>query len=213
MLSLDGVESIGVISAWILEPDLGALLLGLGKRGYATARVRLRSDGGYVIKFLEPGVVAIKGSTYILYSPERRTITVEGPKAEEVLATLSEVEEVLRGTGNRPERGVLFYELRVAAKASGGRWAFRKAVGAKDLLGFDILAVPVSFVSADGDPYSARWFRLEVRPLWPSWSDERVRYALLLAYRDGRDRLVETLKRLEELLGEILKRINAVLEI
>ena len=45
MLSLDGVESIGVISAWMLEPDLGALLLGLRERGYATARVRPRSAG------------------------------------------------------------------------------------------------------------------------------------------------------------------------
>ncbi|ABP49938.1 MAG: hypothetical protein OWQ51_11390 [Pyrobaculum arsenaticum] len=212
MLSLDGVESIGVVSAWMLEPDLGALLLGLRERGYATARVRPRSAGGYEIMFLEPGVIAIKGLTYILYNPERRILAVEGSRAEDVLATLNEVEEILRGVGSKPERGVLFYELQAKAKASGGRAALKKTVETEDLLGFNLLAVPTSLVSADGNPNSTQWFHLEVRPLWSSWPDERVRYEVILVYRDRKDKLMETLKRLGDLLKEILNRINTVLE-
>ncbi len=45
--------------------------------------------------FLEPGVIAIRGLTYILYNPERRTLAVEGSRAEEVLATLDEIEAPL----------------------------------------------------------------------------------------------------------------------
>ena len=103
MLSLDGVESIGVVSVWMLEPDLGALLLGLRERGYATARVRPRSAGGYEIMFLEPGVIAIKGLTYILYNPERRILAVEGSRAEDVLAALNEVEELEASAASRRE--------------------------------------------------------------------------------------------------------------
>ena len=212
MLSLDSIESVGVVSAWMLEPDLGALLLGLRERGYATARVRPRSAGGYEIMFLEPGVIAIKGLTYILYDPGRRTLAIEGFRSEEVLVTLNEVEEVLKDVGNRPERGVLFYELQAKAKASGSRSALKKAVEAKDLLGFNLLAVPTSFVSADGDPNSTRWFHLEVRPLWPSWPDERVRYEVILVYRDRKDKLVEVLKRLRDALGEVLNRVAVFME-
>ncbi|MCY0891524.1 MAG: hypothetical protein OWQ51_11250 [Pyrobaculum arsenaticum] len=45
----------------------------------------------------------------ILCCQERRTVIVEGSKAEWVCATLGEVEEVLKGVGSRSESGVLFY--------------------------------------------------------------------------------------------------------
>ena len=212
MLDLERVESVAVLSVWMLEPNLGALLVKLRERGYAAARVRPKSLGGYEILFLEPpGVIAIKGLTYVLYNPERRVLTIEGHKAEEVLLTLNEVEENLRGVGNNPEKGVLFYELQAKAIARGSKWAIKKEVETKDLLGLNLLAMPTSFVSADDDPSSNRCLHLEVRPLWSSLSDEQVRYEVVLIYRDKKDKLVETLRRLENIMGEVLRRATTLL--
>ena len=213
MVVIKGIESIGLLSVWMLEPRLPELLLELRKRGYATARVKPRSLGGYDITFIEPNVAAIKGSTYVLYNPGRRTITVEGSNVNELLLVFSEVEGILKNVGSDPAKGVLFYELQVKARASGGRWALKKAVKAGDLLGLDLLAVPVSFVSVEGDPNSTKWFHLDVRPLWTSWSDEKVHYEVVLVYRDSRERLLNVLRNIDKVLKDVLERVNNALEI
>lgn len=212
MLSVEYIESIGLLSVWMLEPRLPELLLELRKRGYATARVKPKSLGGYDITFIEPDVVAIKGLTYILYNPSRRSITVESSEAGELLHVFSEVEEVLKSAGNDPAKGVLFYELQVKAKASGGRWALKKTIEMDDLLGQDLLAIPISFVSAKGDPNSTQWLHLDVRPLWTSWSDERAHYEAVLIYRDSREKLIDVLGNINNILRDVLKRIGDVLE-
>jgi len=213
MAVVEGIESIGLLSVWMLEPRLPELLLELRKRGYATARVRPKSLGGYDITFIEPNVAAIKGSTYVLYNPGRRTITIEGSNVNELPLVFSEVEEILKNVGSDPAKGVLFYELQVKARASGGRWALKKTVKAGDLLGLDLLAVPVSFVSVEGDPNSTKWFHLDVRPLWTSWSDEKVHYEVVLVYRDSRERLLNVLRNIDKVLKDVLERVNNALEI
>ena len=213
MVVIEGIESIGLLSVWMLEPRLPELLLELRKRGYATARVKPKSLGGYDITFIEPNVAAIKGSTYVLYNPGRRTITIEGSNVDELLPVFNEVEEVLKNVGSDPAKGVLFYELQVKARASGGRWALKKAVKVDDVLGLDLLAVPVSFVSVEGDPNSTKWFHLDVRPLWTSWSDEKVRYEVVLVHRDSRERLLNVLRNIDKVLKEVLERISNALEI
>jgi len=212
MLSIESVESISVLSVWMLEPRLPELLLELRERGYVVARVRSKSLGGYDITFIEPNVAAIKGSTYILFNPGRRTITIEGPKADELLSVFNEVEKVLKSVGSDPAKGVLFYELQVKARVSGGKWALKKTVKADDLLGLNLLVVPVSFVSAEGDPNSTRWLHLDVRPLWTSWLDGKVRYEAVLVYRDSKEKLIEVLKSLDEALRGVLKRVSTALE-
>ena len=213
MAVVEGIESIGLLSVWMLEPRLPELLLELRKRGYATARVRPKSLGGYDITFIEPNVAAIKGSTYVLYNPGRRTITIEGSNVNELPLVFNEVEEILKNVGSDPAKGVLFYELQVKARASGGRWALKKTVKAGDLLGLDLLAVPVSFVSVEGDPNSTKWFHLDVRPLWTSWSDEKVHYEVVLVYRDSRERLLNVLRNIDKVLKDVLERVNNALEI
>lgn len=208
MMVFEGIESIGLLSVWMLEPRLPELLLELRKKGYTTARVKPKSLGGYDITFIEPNVAAIKRSTYVLYNPGRRTITIEGFNADELLLVFNEVEEILKNVGSDPAKGVLFYELQVKAIASGDRWTLRKTVKVDDLLGLNLLVVPISFVSADGDPNSTRWFHLNVRPLWTSWSDERVHYEVVLIYRDDRKRLVNVLRNIDSVLKEVLKRAS-----
>ena len=213
MVVIESIESIGLLSVWMLEPRLPELLLELRKRGYATARVKPKSLSGYDVMFIEPNVAAIKGSTYILYNPGRRTITIEGSNVNELLLVFNEVEEILKNVGSDPAKGVLFYELQAKARASGGRWALKKTVKVEDLLGLDLLAVPVSFVSIEGDPNSTRWFHLDVRPLWTSWSDEKVRYEVVLVYRDSRERLLNVLRNIDKVLKEVLERVNDTLEV
>lgn len=212
MIVIEGIESIGLLSVWMLEPRLPELLLELRKRGYATARVKPKSLGGYDITFIEPNVAAIKGSTYILYNPGRRTLTIEGTNADELLLVLNEVEKILKSVGSDPAKGVLFYELQVKAIASGGRWTLGKTVKVDDPLGLDLLVVPISFVSADGDPNSTRWFHLDVRPLWTSWSDERIRYEVVLIYRGDKEKLVNVVRNIDSVLKEVLKRAGDFLE-
>ncbi len=212
MIVIEGIESISLLSVWMLEPRLPELLLELRKRRYATARVKPKSLGGYDITFIEPNVVAIKGSTYILYNPGRRTLTIEGTNADELLLVLNEVEKILKSVGSDPAKGVLFYELQVKAIASGGRWTLGKTVKVDDPLGLDLLVVPRSFVSADGDPNTTQWLHLDVRPLWTSWSDERVRYEVVLIYRDDKEKLVHVLRNIDSVLKEVLKRANDFLK-
>ncbi len=101
-ITIESVESVSMVSVWMLEPRIPELLLELRKRGYATARVRPRSLGGYDVTFIEPNVVAIKGSTYVAYNPGRRSIAIEGPNPDELLKVLNEVEEVLKYVGSDP---------------------------------------------------------------------------------------------------------------
>jgi len=213
MIVFKGIESIGLLSVWVLEPRLPELLLGLREKGYVTGRVRPKGLGGYEVTPVEPNVVAIKGLTRVGYDQGRRAVIIEGPNPSELHSVFSEVEDVLRDAGSDPARGVLFYELQVRARASGGKWALKKAVGAKDLLGTDLLAVPVSFVSLNGDPNSLKWLHLEVRPLWTSWPEERVRYEVTLVCRDNRDKLLNMLQGISDILKGILERIQSELAI
>ncbi len=213
MLSLEGVEVISLLSVWILEPRLPELLLELGKRGYAVARVRPKSLGGYDITFIEPNVAAIKGSTYVLYNPGRRIITIESPNANELLLVFNEVEEILRSVGSRPDKGVLFYELQVKAKATGSRWTLKKTIKVDDLIGLNLIAIPVSLVSVEGDPNSTRWFHLDIRPIWTSWSSENIRYEVVLICRDDREKLISMLKNIDHIIREIIRRASSTLEI
>jgi len=210
MIVIENVEIVSLLSVWMLDPRLSELLLELRKKGYATARVKPRSLGGYDITFIEPNVAAIKGSTYILYNAGRRTITVEGPNVDELLSVFNEMEEILRGVGSDPIKGVLFYELRVKAKASGDKFILGKFIEMDDL-GLKLSVVPISFVSAESDPNSTSWFHLDVRPIWTSWSDERVRYEIVLIYRDDKEKLINTLRNINNILRSILVRISDVL--
>ena len=126
-MTLEGVESVSLVSVWMLEPPLPQLLWELGRRGYVTARVRPRSLGGYNITFLEPGIVAVKGRTYLVYDGGRRQIIVEGPDAKSVSSAFNEVEDALSTVVGDPSRGVLFYELQAKAKAHGDRLIMKKA--------------------------------------------------------------------------------------
>lgn len=213
MIVFEGVESIRLLSVWVLEPRLPELLLRLRERGYVTGRVRPKGLGGYEVTPLEPNVVAIKGLTRVAYDSGRRTVIIEGPNASELYSVFSEVEDVLRDAGSDPARGVLFYELQVRARASGSKWVLKNVVGVKDLLGTDLLAVPVSFVPLGGDPNSVKWLHLEVRPLWTSWPEERVRYEIAFVCRDNRDKLLNLLQRISDILKGILERIQSELGI
>jgi len=213
MISIDGIESISLLSVWMLEPRLPELLLELKKKGYVTARIKPRSLGGYDITFIEPNVAAIKGSTYILYNPGRRTITIEGSNVSELLGVFRDVENILKDVGSDPAKGVLFYELQAKAKAYGDKWILKEIIKVNDILGLDLLALPISFVSIKGDPNSTLWFHLDVKPLWTSWTGEKVRYEIVLVYRDNREKLIKVLKNIDNALKEILKRISDTLEV
>ncbi len=211
MITIEGIESVALSSIWMLNPSLPELLLELGKRGYAVARVRPRSLGGYDVIFIEPNVVAFRKSTFILYDPNRRMITIEGSDANDVFDVFNDVEKVLKNVGSNPDRGVLFYELLSKAKAVGNKWILNKPIKVDDLLGLDLLAIPISFVSAKGDPNSKQWFQLDIRPIWTSWSDEKVRYEVILICRDSKERLVDILKNINNVLKNILERISNIL--
>lgn len=158
MISLEKIESVSLLSIWMLEPRLPELLLELGRRGYATARVWPKSLGGYDIRFIEPNVAAIKGSTYILYNPYRRTLIIKGSNIDEMLSIFNEVEEILRNIGSDPNKGVLFYELQAKIKANGEKWFLKKIIKVDNALGLRFLAIPTSFVSVKGDPNSTKYF-------------------------------------------------------
>ena len=207
MVSLDALESVGLLSVWMLEPQLPGLLAELKGKGYLTAKVRAKSTGGYSLTFIEPGVVAVKGSTYVLYNPERRSLTVEGSNVDETLLVFNEVEESLRRVGSGPEGRVLFYELQVKARAVGERLV-GGVVNASDVLGFNLLAIPMSFVMEDGDPNTSRWFHLDVRPIWTTWAGAgRVLYEVVVIYRDEKRVLLDTLSRLRDVLSGVLEAV------
>jgi len=213
MLSIETIEAIGLTSMWMLEPRVPELLLELSRRGYATARVKPKILGGYDIMPIESyadhsGIVAIKGSTYVLYNPSRRAITIEGPYGEAVASVFAEVEEALKGLGSDPAKGVLFYELLAKARARGGRLALGVTVWASDLLGQDMLAIPTSFIPAEGDPNSTQWFHLDIRPLWTSWTDDNVRYEVVLIYRNNIEKLLGVLRSINRILEELVRRIS-----
>lgn len=212
MISIEGIEVISLTLMWMLEPRVPELLLELGKRGYVTARVKPKSLGGYEITVIEPDVVAVKGSIYVLYNPVRRMITVEGSNVDDILFILNEVEETLRNLGSDPANGVLFYELLAKARAYGSKLSLKETIKVDDLLGQELLVVPISFVSAKGDPNTTRWLSLDVRPLWTSWADEKVRYEVVLIYRDDKKKLLDVLKNIEKLLKELIERIDNYLE-
>jgi len=213
LISIEGIESISLLSIWMLEPNYAGLLLGLGKRGYITARVRPMSLGGYSITMLEPpDTIAVKGSTRILYNSWRRVLTVEGSNADEVLNVFNEVEELLKNVGSNPAEGVLFYELQVKAISSGGKMALRRSIKTEDILGVELAAVPISFVSINGDPNTTYWLQLDIKPMWTSWSSDRVRYEVVLIYRDKKEKLINTLRNIDNILREIIKRISDSLE-
>ena len=211
MISIESIEVVSIVSVWMLEPRLPELLLELKKLGYAVARVKPKSAGGYEVMFIEPNVAAIKGSTYILYDPGRRAITIEGPSVNELLYVFNEVEQVLKNVGSDPAKGVLFYELRTKARAYGDRLSIKEAIKV-DKLGMELLAIPVSFVSAEGDPNTTKWFHLDIRPIWTSWTDEKVWYEIVLIYRDDKERLLHTLKSLDEVLREVIKSVSEYFE-
>lgn len=212
MIVIEGIESISFLSVWMLEPRLPELLLELRRQGYITARIKPKSLGGYDIVFIEPdGVAAIKSSTYVLYNQGRRTITIEGSNVEELLSVFNEVEKILKSVGSDPAKGVLFYELQIKANASGERLVLKNIVKANDLLGHDLLVVPMSFVTTKGDPNFAQWFHLEMRPLWTSWSDEKVRYELVIVYRDSKERIINILRNIDSIIKDILMRISNAL--
>jgi len=212
MISIESIEVISLLSVWMLEPRIPELLLELKEKGYMIARVKPKSLGGYSLTFIEPNVIAIKDETQILYDPGRRTLTIEGSDTGKIFQTLDEVEETLKNTGSDPRKGVLFYELRVKAKASGDKFVLSNTVKTSDLLGLDLAGVPISFVSADDDPNSTRWLHIQVRPIWTSWSDKKVRYEIILLYRDEKEKLINVLANTDSLLKEILKRISISLK-
>jgi len=80
-------------------------------------------------------------------------------------------------------------------------------------LGQDLLALPISFVSAKGDPNSVQWLYLDIRPLWTSWVDERTRYEVILVYRENKERLIDILRNIDNVLRDVLKRISCALEV
>ncbi|ABL88633.1 hypothetical protein Pisl_1477 [Pyrobaculum islandicum DSM 4184] len=211
-MQVETIERVGLQSLWLLEPRIAELLARLSGRGYITARVRPRALGGYDITFIEPpNVIAYRGSTYVMYDPSRRSLVVEGFSNNEVLAVFHEVEEILRDVGSDPKKGVLLYELQVKALARGNRPT--EVVKTSDIIGIDLLAVPMAFVSADGDPNSTRWFHLELRPVWTSWSDEKTYYEVVVIYREKKERLIDALKNIDKILREIIQRIYSSLEI
>ena len=62
---------------------------------------------------------------------------------------------------------VVIQELRVKARAYGNKLSLKEAIKV-DKMGLELLAIPVSFVSANGDPNTAKWFHLDIRPIWTS---------------------------------------------
>jgi len=209
VLSVEGIEVVSLASVWLLEPRVPELLLELGKRGCATARVKPKSLGGYEVVSIESDVVAARGSTYVLYNPVRRMIAVEGYNANEVLLVFNEVEETLKKLGSDPSKGVLFYELIAKARAWGGKLMLKETVKTSELLGQELLVIPTSFISAKGDPNKTQWLHLDVRPIWTSWAEEKVRYEVILIYRDDKGKLLNVLKNVENILKGLIEKINA----
>jgi len=207
MIAISTIELISLLSVWMLEPRLPETLVELRKRGYVTAKVKPRDVGGYDITFIESNVVAIKGSTYIQYNPGRRSISIGSSNVKELLFVFNEVESILKEKGSDPNKGALFYELKVKAKAVGNRLVLRNRIETDDLLGVKLLAIPISFVAEDADPNRAQWFHLDIRPIWTSWPNEKIHYEIILVYRDDKDKLIKFLENIEEKLNEFLKRV------
>ncbi|MCD6443388.1 hypothetical protein J7L70_00045 [Candidatus Bathyarchaeota archaeon] len=212
MISLENIEIIDLISVWMLEPQLPEFLLELMKKGYAVARIIPKGLGGYDLTFIEPNVIAIKGSTRLLYNPGRRTITLKSPKVDELLSIFNDVEDTLKNVGSDPEKGVLFYEINVKAKAIGDKLVLRSPIKTNDLLGSDLSVIPTNFVCEGGDPNSRKWFHLSIKPIWTSWPENRVRYEVVLIYRNSRETLISLLRELDNALKGIIERINVTLE-
>ncbi len=217
MIELTRVESLRIVSVWMLEPQVPRLLMELGKRGYVTARVVPKPLAGYEITVLEPAtpgadmLIAIKGSTYVFYNRVRRSLAVEGPKASDVVRILEEVEQVLESVGSSPARGVLFYELLAKGIAKGDRLVLTKKVRLRQTLDVELDIVPTTLTLSTGDPNSTYWLHLEIKPHWTSWPEDTVYYELNLVYRDNRKKLVHIATEVEALLKELLLRLQEAL--
>jgi len=210
-LKVESVEVISLMSKWMLDPLLPELLNELGKRGYITARVKPVSTGGYNILFIEPNVVAIKGSTSVLYDLVKRSLSVESSDPGVLVKVFDEIEEILKSLGNDPAKGVLFYELTAKAKLSGSRFTFGKPVKMGDSMGVELLVVPTTFVLANGDPNSTRWLHLDVKPIWSSWSSGRVYYELIFICRDTREKLLGIISNFNKILNDIIVAVSEAL--
>lgn len=76
-----------------------------------------------------------------------------------------------------------------------------------NILGKKLIAIPTSFVIEDANPNTTHWFHLDIRPIWTSWSDEKVHYEVVIIYRNDKDKLVKFLENIEEKLNELIRKI------
>ena len=211
MITLQGLERVSLLSVWMLNPNLGEFLAILRNKGYITAKVKPRSGGGYDIAFLEPpNVIAIKGSTYLMYDPGRRSLMVDGATPDEMLLAFNEVENLLREVGSDPDKCVLFYEFLAKASAVANK-LYLGPLETSDILGFNVIMLPITIVSENGDPNSTNWFHMDIRPMWTSWKDNKIRYEITLIYRNEKSILIKFAKTLENNLKKLLDRISIFL--
>ena len=65
------------------------------------------------------------------------------------------------------------------------------------------------YVIKDGNPNSTKWFSLEIRPIWQTYSKDnnRIIYEIKIIYRDDLDKVVSVSKNFGEILEKLLSNI------
>lgn len=215
MLHVDSIDVVSLRTVWMLPVDVPALLAGLGKRGYNTARIRSKVEGGYEISPLLPSpplFLAAKGSVEILYEPARRILIIEGSSGPDVLSAHADVESALREGGCiEPAQAILFYEVLVKAVASGSIGG--KKVSLSDVIGTDMIAIQTRLVMENGNPNSVKWTDLDIRPIWTRWG-KNAQYELIFIYRTGieeRDKIERIVGNADGVLKEIARKFSEVI--
>jgi hypothetical protein len=193
----------------MLDLDVPMLLSKLARRGYITARVKPTLEGA-TISFIEPpNVIAGKGTVRVDYNFERRTLGIESPNPEEILAVSDEVWNCLREINVDIQKALIPYEVIIIAVASlkpkftDTKYAF------KDLLGCDLRLIEGGFIKEGEDPTSNKWFHLRISPIWGSYNmDEKENlYRVTVIYREERSELIKFIENVESILRKLLKEV------
>ena len=200
-------ERIALITVWTIDPDLFYLINKLNEKGFIVARIK-PSHEAYNIEFLErSGTIAIKESSRVYYQLERKTLGVEGIEIDKIVQCFKEVEAIFEEIGINVGKTALICEAQVKARLTDLKFPLKK-LNTEKIVGFNINYFPSLFVMENMDPNTSRWFNFSVDPIWPTWYDEERRsYNLKIVYRDEKEKIVEFIKNLYEIINQIIEKI------
>jgi hypothetical protein len=192
----------------MLDLDIPMLLSKLAGRGYITARVRPTLEGAS-ITFIEPNVIAGKGTIRVDYDLIRKSLGIESPNSKEIITALDEIWNCLSEMGIDIQKALIPHEVIVVAEASLKPRFIENKCFFKDLLGFDLRLAEGSFVGEGGDPTSNKWFHLKISPIWSSYkiNEKENLYRVTIVYREERSKIINFIENLESILRKLLEGV------